>query len=235
MGSKGHGRGLFVTLEGSDGAGKSSQATLLADALRETGHQVTLTREPGGTPLGERIRRILLDSEDLDSEDLVRSPASDAFLFNAARSQLVRDVIAPALERDEVVICDRFAASTLAYQGHGSGLDLSMLRALERAATGGLSPDLVILIDVPPPLGLARRAGGAAEDVTRFERDGSHDIRFHERVRDGYRKLARSDPARWRVIDGTRSREEIARQIRETVEDHLSRSEPGTGLLRMRG
>lgn len=230
MGSRKQLPGRFITLEGPDGAGKSSQAARIADALKECGHQVTLTREPGGTPLGEGIRRILLHGEDVP-----RSPVSDAFLFSAARSQLVRDVIAPALERDEVVICDRFADSTLAYQGYGSGLDLSMLRTLERAATGGLRPDLVILIDVPATLGLARRAGGTGAELTRFELHASHDVAFHERVREGYLGLAQDDPGRWRLVDGARSREEIAARIREIVRDHLSHDEPGAGLVRISG
>lgn len=222
-------RGRFITLEGPDGAGKSVQATRLADTLRAAGAVVTLTREPGGTPLGERIRDVLLKGDEGP-----RTPQSDALLFNAARSQLVRDVILPALERGETVICDRFADSTLAYQGYGSGVDLDSLRQLERLATGGLRPDLIILLDLPVVVGLARRASGAPGQSNRFERLSQHDLAFHERVRQGYLALAAEDPQRWRVIDATADPAAVAEEIERTLEDLSVSSEPSAVAQRIR-
>jgi len=222
-------RGRFITLEGPDGAGKSVQAVRLAAALRAGGQAVTLTREPGGTPLGERIRDVLLMGDDAP-----RTPQSDALLFNAARSQLVRDVIAPALARVEIVICDRFADSTVAYQGYGSGFDHGSLRQLERLATGGLRPHLILLLDVPVAVGLARRARGAPSELTRFERSSQHDIPFHERVRQGYLEMAASDPHRWRVIDAGTDPAAVAEQIAQNFQEDLHPSEPSASPLRIR-
>ncbi len=223
------GRRRFIALEGPDGAGKSVQASRLADRLRAAGHVVTLTREPGGTPLGERIRDVLLMGDDAP-----RTPQSDALLFNAARSQLVRDVIAPALARDETVICDRFADSTVAYQGYGSGVDHGSLRQLERLATGGLRPDLIVLLDVPVAVGLARRARGAPSELTRFERSSQHDMVFHERVRQGYLEMAASDPQRWCVIDAGTDPAAVADQIAQHLQEDLHPSEPSASPLRIR-
>ncbi len=222
-------RGRFITLEGPDGAGKSVQAVRLAAALRAGGQAVTLTREPGGTPLGERIRDVLLKGEEAP-----RTAQSDALLFNAARSQLVRDVILPAMERGETVICDRFADSTVAYQGYGSGVDRDSLRRLERLATGGLRPDVIILLDVPVSVGLTRRAGGAPGELTRFERSPHHDPSFHERVRRGYLALAAEDPDRWRVIDATAPPAVVAEEIARTLEIDLVPSEPSAVAQRIR-
>lgn len=222
-------RGRFITLEGPDGAGKSVQATRLAGALRAVGQVVTLTREPGGTPLGERIRGLLLSGGEAP-----RTALSDALLFNAARSQLVRDVILPALAGGETVICDRFADSTLAYQGYGSGVDQDSLRTLERLATGGLRPDVVILLDVPVSVGLARRAGGSPGELTRFERSPHHDRSFHERVRQGYLTLAAADPERWRVVDATADPAAVAEQIHRALEKDLVPSEPIAVAQRIR-
>ncbi|MDQ3493086.1 MAG: dTMP kinase [Chloroflexota bacterium] len=221
-------RGRFITLEGPDGAGKSVQAIRLAAMLRATGAVVTLTREPGGTPLGERIREVLLVGDDPP-----RTPESDALLFNAARSQLVRDVIAPALRRGETVICDRFADSTIAYQGYGSGLDRQALRRLERLATGGLRPDIIILLDVPVAVGLSRRVRGAPDQLNRFERSVHHDVAFHERVRQGYLEMAADEPARWRVIDATADPAAVAQLIADDFQIHAQMSEPSGIALRI--
>jgi dTMP kinase len=220
--------GRFIVLEGPDGAGKSVAAEDLVSHLRGMGYRVTATREPGGTALGELVRGVLLDPGAVD-----RSPQADALLFNAARSQLVRDVIGPALAGGHVVVSDRFAPSTLAYQGYGSGLDLALLASLEQVATDGLRPDLAILLDVPVELGLARRRGGAAADLTRFEDEARHDAAFHQRVRDGYRHIAASDPERWRVVDASRPRHEVAADIRYAVTEFLARSEPIAPLVRI--
>lgn len=187
---------MFITLEGPDGAGKSSQADRLAERLRGEGLVVVLTREPGGTALGERIRSVLLDAG-----GPVRDALAEAILFNAARRQLVSEVIRPALERDAWVICDRFADSTLAYQGYGAGAPMEALQRLAEITTGGLQPDRTLLFDLPVETGLARRAEGLSADLTRFELGEAHDVAFHERVRQGYLELAAAEPGRWRVID----------------------------------
>ena len=218
----------FISLEGPDGAGKSLQAAGLAESLRDAGHRVTLTREPGGTGLGERIRQLLLDSTQTD-----RSPEGDALLFNAARAQSVNEVIRPALERGEVVVCDRYADSTLAYQGYGSGLSLERLRELERFATRGLRPSLTVLLDLPVDEGLARRGRGAPAELTRFERSSAHDLEFHQRVRRGYLELAALEPARWRVVDASGDAADVAAEIVRVVNEGSPRSEPRGQLLRM--
>jgi dTMP kinase len=187
-------RGRFLTLEGPEGAGKTVLAERLADALASEGVDVVLTREPGGTRLGERLRDLLLarDSPTID-------PLVDAFLFNAARAQLVAEVIRPALESGRVVVCARFADSTLAYQGYGAGVEIDALRELATVATGGLAPDRTILLDLPAEAGLRRKA---PDDHTRFE--AAFDLEFHRRVRAGFLELARREPARFAVIDAGR-------------------------------
>jgi dTMP kinase len=224
------GGGRFIALEGPDGAGKSSVAERLTARLFAVGHSALLTREPGGTRLGEQVRGILLDTA-----SVARAPETDALLFNAARSQLVREVIRPALARGEVVVCDRFADSTLAYQGYGSGLDLAMLRDLEASATDGLRPDLVILLDVPVPVGLARRGRGDPSALTRFEDEARHNAAFHERVRAGYLELARADPSRWCVIDANRAPDEVEEDVAAAALEFLGANEPTNRLARIRG
>ena len=192
-------RGRFITLEGPEGSGKTSQAEALRALLAEAGVTVTLAREPGGTPVGERIRAVLLGRETVDGLQAVHDPRTDALLFNAARAQLVAEVIGPALARGEVVVCARFADSTLAYQGYGAGLPLDELRVLERFATDGLRPDLTILLDLPAEVGLARKSG---DEVTRFE--AGFDLAFHRRVRDGFLALAAAEPERFAVVDAGR-------------------------------
>jgi dTMP kinase len=196
--------GLFITLEGGEGAGKSVQLEALSKALSGQAPNVVTTREPGGTPLGERLREVLLD---IDSEF---DPLAEAMLFAAARAELVRSVIKPTLDRGDFVICDRYADSTVAYQGYASDVDLMSIGQLNQIATGGLIPDLTILLDLPVEDGL-RRSGG--DD--RFE---SEDVTFHERVRAGYLALAEHDSERWMVVDATQPREAITSQIVERVE-----------------
>ncbi len=205
---------VFISLEGPDGSGKSAQARLLADRLIGLGRDVLLTREPGGTELGERIRELLLQTS-AESHDAV----SDAFLFNAARSQLVTRLIRPALERGAIVICDRYADSTLAYQGYGGGVPLDELRQLARVSTGGLVPHRTVLLDVPVDVGLARREGGSATDLTRFETGAGHERPFHERVRAGFLELAEEDPSRWRVVDATTRVDDVAARVWDAVAD----------------
>ena len=206
-------------LEGPDGAGKSLQATRLADDLRARGRNVTLTREPGGTRLGEQVRDILLDPG-----SVARGPKADALLFNAARSQLVPDIIQPALHRGDVVVCDRYATSTMAYQGYGSGVDRDVLATIQAWATDGLLPDLVVLLDVPVEVGLARRDAGMAAELTRFEDSDRHDLEFHQRVRRGYLEMADADPERWVVLDGSGTPDAISEEVGRAVNAFLLRS-----------
>ncbi|MEX2011002.1 MAG: dTMP kinase [Chloroflexota bacterium] len=184
--------GLFVTVEGPEGAGKTTQAARLARYVEGRGRTVTLVREPGGTELGERLREILLERRSAGTI----LPRADALLFNASRAQLVDEVIRPALERGDVVIATRFTDSTLAYQGYGLGLPLDQLREVERFATGGLVPRRTVLLDIPVEVGLARKG---IRERTRFE--SAYDRAFHERVRTGFLELARLEPGRIRVVD----------------------------------
>lgn len=197
-------RGVFITIEGPEGAGKTTQAERLRDALSGLGAEVVLTREPGGTALGERIRDVLLAV----AAGAPHHPRADALLFNAARAQLVAEVIEPALGRGDVVISTRFADSTLAYQGYGAGLPIDELRSLEAVATGGLLPDRTILLDLPAEVGLARKGDG---ELTRFET--AFDLAFHERVRRGFLALAAAEPGRFVVVDATRGEDAVAAAV----------------------
>ena len=208
------GRGRFITIEGPEGAGKTVQAARLEASLRARGVAVLGTREPGGTSLGERIRALLLAPSATPID-----PLADALLFNAARRQLVEEVIEPTLEAGTTVICARFADSTRAYQGYGGGLDLVELATLEAIATGGLLPELTLLLDLPVEVGLARKA---PDDQTRFET--GFDLAFHHRVRSGFLKMAVAEPGRFRVLDATASEDQVADGIARAV-DHLFRDE----------
>lgn len=202
---------MFITFEGPDGSGKSTQIALLAGRLREAGREVLTVREPGGTPAGERIRALLLGDVG-DGGNVSISPRADALLFNASRSQLVLEVIRPALDRGVIVIADRFADSTLAYQGYGSGLPLGELRAAISFATAGLTPNLTVLLDLPAAEGLARKSG---DGRTRFEE--GFDAAFHERVAAGFRALAAAEPTRWHSFDARRPKGELADEIASAV------------------
>ena len=193
---------LFITFEGGEGSGKSYQTRLLYQKLKEINIPVLLTQEPGGTSIGEHINRQIKWSQQHDI-----SPLSELLLFNASRSQLVSKVIKPALEVGEVVLCDRFSDSTIAYQGYGRGLDLNTVKAVNDLATQGLKPDLTIFLEVPSAQGLSRKSANRRD---RFEQE---DIDFHHRVLKGYHKLAVAEPSRWLVVDGTRSKEEVAHDI----------------------
>lgn len=208
--------GVFITLEGPDGAGKSSQSSLLAERVKQHGRQVVLTREPGGTRLGEGVRAVLLD---LEGEG--HTAVSDALLYNAARHHSVVEVIRPALERGDVVISDRYSDSTLAYQGYGGGAPVDELRAMQHLATGGLVPDRTVLLDVSVEHGLARRHAGPTEGLNRFETSELHGADFHQRVRDGYLEMAAAEPARWRIVDGSLEPDQVAAAVWAAVEDLL--------------
>ncbi len=186
-------RGAFITLEGPDGSGKSSLMPHLAAVLRARGCDVVTTREPGSTPLGEQMRRLVLDTE----PRIDRTGRADALLFAASRAQHVAEVIEPALARGAVVICDRYADSSLAYQGSGSGVPMDELRVVQHFATGGLAPDLTILLDLPVEAGLARKA----DEVTRFE--AYQDLAYHERVRAAFLGFAAAEPDRYIIVDAT--------------------------------
>ncbi|HEX7472252.1 MAG TPA: dTMP kinase [Candidatus Limnocylindrales bacterium] len=209
-------RGWFISLEGPEGSGKTSQAEALRARFAATGFNVTLTREPGGTPTGERIRAILLQHAAVGGATGEPTPRTDALLFNAARAQLVAEVIGPAIARGDVVLCARFADSTMAYQGHGAGLPPDALRTLERFATDGLRPDLTLLLDVPPEVGLARKSG---DEVTRFE--AGFDVAFHRRVRNGFLALAAAEPGRFAVIDATGAFAAVFDALVATIADRL--------------
>jgi dTMP kinase len=183
------GRGLFITFEGVEGAGKTTQIALLRDALEAEGHRVTATRCPGGEPLAEAIRAVLLDADSLVL------PPTELLLFCAARVQVTARVLRPLLDAGHVVLMDRFTDSTVAYQGHARGQDLETVRSLNRFATGGLCPDLTLLLDVDPERGLARQT-----DRNRMEAES---LEFHRRVRQGYLAEAALDPDRFRVVDGS--------------------------------
>lgn len=196
-------RGLFLTIEGPEGAGKTTQGHRLAEWLRGRGFSVTLTREPGGDPLAEGVRALLQNPE------LELAPRAELLLFLAARAQHVTHVVRPALDEGRIVLCDRFSDSTVAYQSYGSGLPLEDVRALNVFATGGLQPDLTLLLDVDVSVGLQRQG-----EWTRMELRGQE---FHRRVRRGFLDLAKENPARIRVLDAGRPAEEVLAAMIEAV------------------
>lgn len=202
-------RGRFITLEGPEGSGKTTAARHLAEWLGKRGVPTVLTHEPGGTPLGEEVRRIVLHMRGM-SDDL--DPRADSLLYAAGRAQHVARVIRPAIERGDWVVCARFADSSLAYQGHGYGNDMDQMRRLQDFATYGLRPDLTLLLDVPVEIGLARKRHG---DWNRFE--DTEGAAFFEQVRAGYLRLAADEPERIRVVDGSGSVAGADRAIREVV------------------
>lgn len=203
----------FIVLEGPEGAGKSHQAGILSAWLRQQGWDVVQTREPGGTPAGDAIRGILLQSDDLHL-----LPETEALLMTAARAQHVRDLVIPALQAGKAVVCDRYVDSTYAYQGGGSGIPIERLRPLQGFATNGLEPDIRLLLDVPVEIGLARRHGDVAQ-VNRIDRAP---VEFHHRVREAFLQLAADNPEGWVVIDATATVDHVARSIREAVGARLA-------------
>ncbi len=220
-------RGLFVTIEGPDGGGKTLVAAALRDALEARAVTVRLTREPGGTSVGDRVRSIVLDHV---PDDPPLGARADALLFAAARAQHVTEVIEPALARGETVICARYADSSVAYQGYGLGLPLADVLALQTFATGGLRPDLTLLLDLPVEVGLARKQ---ADEQTRFE--AGFDLTYHRRVRDGFLAIAAAEPDRFRVIDATAPVEVVIGIALGAVLELLDGStEPSRAELRIR-
>ncbi|MBN1890174.1 MAG: dTMP kinase [Thermoflexales bacterium] len=203
----------FITFEGPDGSGKSTQIHLLAEFLRGQGYDVLTTREPGGTPIGEQIRDVL---HSLHNKAM--SPRAEILLYCASRAQLVEQLIRPHLATGGVVLCDRYADSTLAYQGYGHGLPLLTLRMILGFATGGLRPDVTIYLDVESDEGLQRRKASGDE----WNRMDEQSLDFHRRVRLGYLALAHDQPQRWRVLDGARPVDLIAEDIRAIVAERLA-------------
>jgi len=203
---------MFISLEGSEGCGKTSQVGRLAEYLRRRGYDVLTIREPGGTAIGEQIRNILLNPENVDMDQ-----RTEILLFQASRAQLVEQVIRPYLANGGVVICDRYADSTLAYQGFGYQRELEAIKALIQFATGGLKPDLTLLLDVDVEVGLARRARGGQKN-----RLDVLDVSFYQRVRQGYLQMAQAEPERWVVIDAGKPANDVQQEIRRVVSARLS-------------
>jgi dTMP kinase len=202
-----HPRGLFITFEGIEGCGKSTQTRLLGEHLRGQGYVTVETREPGGTLLAEKVRAVLLDRA---SEPV--APETEAFLIFAARRQHVTQVIEPALSKGAIVLCDRFSDSTLAYQGYARGLSLSTLRSINRLATHAITPDLTLVLDLPVGTGLARRQSSANQN--RLDRES---IQFHRKVRAGFLDLAKHNPRRIKVISATADRDRVAGAVRQII------------------
>ena len=196
--------GKFISFEGPDGSGKTGQLNILADELTEAGYPILYTREPGGTSIGDQIRATLLDLKNTAMID-----RAEALLYQAARAQLVDEVIKPHLAKGGIVLSDRYADSTLAYQGYGHQNTIESLQGIIQYATGGLEPDLTILLDIEPEIGLQRRmeAGG-------FDRLDAYEIDFHHRVRDGYLDMAAADPRRWMIVDAAQSFDQVQEEIR---------------------
>lgn len=204
--------GLFVTFEGPEGAGKTTQARLLADRLAAAGQQVLLTREPGGTELGNRVRDLVLPASGLPI-----TARAETLLYCVARAQLVEEVLGPTLARGEVAIVDRYADSTLAYQAYGRDLDPTGVRAVLDFATNGLRPDLTLLLDLPVDIGLARKQRQAADDTADWNRFEAETLAFHQRVRQAYLDLAGEQPRRWHVLDAREPLTTLAESILATV------------------
>jgi dTMP kinase len=203
---------MFITLEGPEGSGKTSHTPYLRDYLQEAGYTVTCTREPGGTSIGDQIREILLNNINTDMH-----PRTEILLFQASRAQLVEQVITPRIAQGEIVLCDRYADSTIAYQGYGHQVDLEQLHSIVDFATDGLKPDLSILLDLDVEIGLQRRQkDGGVNRLDAFL------LEFHQRVRAGYHQMVKSEPNRWVVVDANRAFEDVQREIRQIVMNRLA-------------
>ncbi len=197
-------KGKFITFEGSEGCGKSTQIKLLSEALIKQGRAVLTTREPGGTDVGEEIRKILMNPEHVELTDL-----TEVFLYEAARAQLVNEVIIPALDSGHIILCDRFSESTLAYQGYGGKISVEWIQKIDQMARGGLSPDLTLFIDVDPEVGL-KRARASEKEIDRLE---EKDLEYHKRVYQGYLELAKKSPDRIKIVDGRKGVQEVHQEI----------------------
>jgi dTMP kinase len=202
---------MFITFEGPDGSGKTTQVAPLSEFLTQLGFQVLITREPGGTVIGDQIRQVLADLKNTGMH-----PRSETLLFLAARAQLVEQIIKPHLAEGHVVLCDRYADSTMAYQGYGHQNDLDQISSLINFATGGLKPDLTLLLDVGAEAGLKRKVEG-----NEWNRLDAYSLEFHQRVRHGYAELARAEPERWFIIDADQPADRVQEAIRQVVQSRL--------------
>ncbi len=209
-------RGRFIAIEGIEGTGKSTHTAYLADWLAKQGQQVVTAREPGGTPLGERLRAILLDPG-MDS----MPPLAEVLLMFAARSALIKEVIAPALQHGAWVLCDRFVESSYAYQAYGRGIPIEHVQTLDRQIVDVLRPDLTVVLDAPPELGLSRKAGPGNRD--RFEQES---LQFFERVRSGYLHRARAGGSRYRIVDASVPLEEVRRELAQALRPFVKDTAP---------
>ncbi len=204
---------LFITFEGPDGSGKTTQARALYEYLRERGYPVLLTREPGGTSIGDQIREILHSVENVEM-----LPRTEILLYSASRAQLVGQVILPNLAQGKIVLCDRYADSTLAYQGYGHGLDLELLEIITAFATNSLKPNLIIYLDINVEEGLRRKWMAHQVGETEWNRMDRQEVAFHQRVREGYLRMAEAEPERWWVVDALQPLEDLQEVIRIKVE-----------------
>jgi dTMP kinase len=204
---------MFISLEGPDGSGKSTHIGPLVEYLRQLGYPVLTTREPGGTLISDQVRAVLLNR----MENTAMHPRTEILLFLAARAQLVEEVIRPRLSAGEIVLSDRYADSTLAYQGYGHGVDCDLLRQLLNFATGNLWPDLTILLDVDVEVGLRRRQVSGCE----WNRLDAYTVSFHQRVRQGYHELAQRDPARWVIVDASQPADQVQADLRAVILERL--------------
>ena len=214
-------KGFFITLEGGEGSGKSTHSRLLYDLLKKKGCKAVLTREPGGTKISEAVRRILLDPENR------MTPLAELFLYETARTQHLTEVIMPALKAGKIVICDRFTDATIAYQGYGRGLDVSIIKELNHIATRGIKPDLTIYLDIPSEEGLKKARAIKKDFKKSCDRLEGEDISFHRLVRKGYLALARLEPRRIKVIRTKETVVETHKKIIETVLNHLNKRGKG--------
>ncbi len=205
---------MFITLEGPEGSGKTSHVPALVEYLREKGYRVFPTREPGGTSIGEQIRQVIHDLKNVEMH-----PRTETLLYQAARAQIVEEVIRPRLAAGEVVLSDRYADSTIAYQGYGHQQDLEQVRALVRYATGGLVPDLTILLDIDVEAGLKRKTQNGAE----WNRLDAYTVEFHQRVRQGYLAMVQAEPARWVLIDASPDWDTVQAELRATILKRLGK------------
>ncbi|NTW59634.1 MAG: dTMP kinase [Nitrospirae bacterium] len=212
--------GVFITFEGIEGSGKSTQISRLLQYLTEQRRPVTLTREPGGTPIGDQVRRILLDPL-----NRLLDPTTELLLYAASRAQHLREVIRPALASGRIVLCDRFSDATIAYQGYGRGLSVPVIRELDRIVTAGLRPRLTVLLDLPAETGLGRARGrNTSQGLHGEARFENEDIAFHSNVRNGYLQLAKEEPGRIRTVNAARSPEEVQEDIRTIVDEVLDKA-----------
>jgi dTMP kinase len=212
--------GLFVTFEGGEGSGKTTQLKALLTHLRSLHVDAVQTRDPGGTTIGNQVRELLLNAENVQM-----SPMTELLLYEASRAQLVQEIIRPSLAAGRIVLCDRFTDSTVAYQGHGRGLDLDLIERLNTVAADGLRPDLTFLLDLDPEMGLARASERLAQPRQRHDRLEGEVLEFHQRVRTGYRTLAAREPERVVVLDATLGILDIEARIRRQVENRLAADE----------